>query len=77
MKRPVRIVEPAPEVQSKIIRARKAIVSQKSRYIECPYCHHNAIVVFEDTRGHVQAKCKSCGRETVFDVLSMRRLSLR
>lgn len=27
-----------------------------------------------DTRGHVEAKCKKCGRITVFNVLSMRRL---
>lgn len=44
---------------------------------ELRYCGHNSIAVFEDTRGHVQAKCKACGRETVFDVLSMRRLKLR
>ena len=31
-------------------------------------------LVFEDTRGHVQTKCKACGRETVFNVLEMRRL---
>ena len=45
--------------------------------MKCPYCGHNSIAVFEDTKGHVQAKCKACGRETVFDVLSMRRLKLR
>ena len=38
------------------------------------YCRHNSIIVFEDTRGHVQTKCKACGRETVFNVLEMRRL---
>ncbi len=76
MKSKVRITEPPPDVQIKIRRARSAIASQKRRMVECPYCHHNAIVVFEDTRGHVQAKCKACGRETVFDVLSMRRLLL-
>ena len=35
---------------------------------------HLSIIVFEDTRGHVQTKCKACGRETVFNVLEMRRL---
>lgn len=74
MKSKVRVSEPSSEVQFKIRKARTAIASQKQRMVECPYCHHNAIVVFEDTRGHVQAKCKACGRETVFDVLSMRRL---
>lgn len=67
---------PTAEMLLKIKEARSAIASQKSRMVKCPYCKHNAIAVFEDTRGHVQTKCKACGRETVFDVLSMRRLQL-
>ena len=63
-----------PEMQIKIIRAKDAIASQKPRIVRCPYCRHNSIIVFEDTRGHVQTKCKACGRETVFNVLEMRRL---
>ena len=74
MAKDIRVTEPSLEMQEKIKRARRAIVSQKTRMVKCPYCQHNAIAVFEDTRGHVQAKCKRCGRETVFDVLSMRRL---
>lgn len=77
MSKSIRVSEPSSEMQVKIVRARNAIASQKPRYVKCPYCNHNSIVVFEDTRGHVQAKCKACGRETVFDVLSMRRLRLR
>lgn len=77
MAKDIRVTEPSLEMQEKIKRARCAIVSQKTRMVKCPYCQHNAIAVFEDTRGHVQAKCKRCGRETVFDVLSMRRLKLR
>ena len=77
MAKDIRVAEPSLEMQEKIKRARRAIVSQKTRMVKCPYCQHNAIAVFEDTRGHVQAKCKRCGRETVFDVLSMRRLKLR
>ena len=65
---------PSTEMTIKIRKARSAVASQKQRSIRCPYCLHNTIIVFEDTRGHVQAKCKLCGRETVFDVLSMRRL---
>ena len=65
---------PSPELMMKVHRARAAVASQKQRKIRCPYCHHNTIVVFEDTRGHVQSKCKLCGTETVFDVLSMRRM---
>lgn len=77
MSRNIRITEPSAEMQLKIRRACNAIASQKKRMVKCPYCLHNSIAVFEDTRGHVQAKCKNCGRETVFDVLSMRRLKLR
>lgn len=77
MSRSVRVSEPSPEMQVKIQRARRAITNQKMRMMKCPYCGHNSIAVFEDTKGHVQAKCKACGRETVFDVLSMRRLKLR
>lgn len=73
MNRTPQIHEPSQELQAKIVRARNAIAGQKMRYIKCPYCKRNSIVVFEDTRGHVQTKCKACGRETVFDVLSMRR----
>ena len=76
MRRNIRVSEPSAEMQMKIRMARHAISSQKMRMVKCPYCHHNSIAVFEDTRGHVQAKCKVCGRETVFDVLSMRRLLL-
>ncbi len=69
----IRITEPSAEIQQKIVRARMAIANQEPRYIKCPYCKHNSIVVYEDTRGHVESKCKKCGRITVFDVLSMRR----
>ena len=76
MRKNIRVTEPSAEMQNKIKRARQAISDQKMRMVQCPYCKHNSIGVFEDTRGHVQAKCKLCGRETVFDVLSMRRLRL-
>lgn len=76
MAKDIRVSEPSLEMQEKIKRARRAIASQKMRTVKCPYCQHNTIIVFEDTRGHVQAKCKRCGHETVFDVLSMRRLKL-
>ena len=76
MRKNIRVTEPSAEMQMKIRMARNAISSQKMRMVKCPYCQHNSIAVFEDTRGHVQAKCKQCGRETVFNVLSMRRLLL-
>ena len=74
MRRNIRVSEPSAEMQVKIKKAVCAVSNQKSRLVKCPYCTHNSIVVFDDTRGHVQAKCKLSGRETVFDVLSMRQL---
>lgn len=73
----VAIRESSEEMICKIRRARDAIAGQKSRYVKCPYCCHNAILVFEDATGHIQAKCKNCGKETVYDVLSMRRTKRR
>ena len=53
----IRVQEPTPELIEKIRRARVAISQQKPRYLKCPYCQHNAIAVYEDTRGHVESKC--------------------
>lgn len=74
MKKNIRVSEPSPEMLEKIVRARTAIASQRERNLKYPYCLHNTITVYEDTRGHVEMKCKKCGRVTVFNVLSMRRL---
>lgn len=74
MSKNIRISEPSAEMMGKIIRARQAIAEQKPRFIKCPYCQHNSIVVYEDTRGHVETKCKKCGKVTVFDVMNMRRI---
>ena len=74
MSKNIRISEPSPEMMGKIIRARQAIAEQKPRFIKCPYCQHNSLVVYEDTRGHVETKCKKCGKVTVFDVMNMRRI---
>jgi len=41
----------------------------KSRTLKCHYCEHNSIIVFEDSRGHVQAKCKKCGQESIYNVV--------
>lgn len=67
----------SPEMMQKIRCSSDEVAEQKSRFIKCPYCNSKSIRVFEDTRGHVQTKCKVCGKETVFDVLSMRRVSFR
>ena len=53
----IHVQEPSEEMKQKIVRARQAIATQKSRFLKCPYCQHKAISVFDDTRGHVEAKC--------------------
>lgn len=75
MSRNIRVTEPSVEMQKKIRRACEAIAQQKKRMVKCPYCQHNSIAVFEDARGHVETKCKKCGKIIVIDVLNMRRLS--
>ncbi len=67
MSRLNRVTEPPPEVMVKICQAQRAVASQKMRTLKCPYCGRSAIIVFEDTRGHIQTKCKHCGQEVVFD----------
>jgi ribosomal protein S27E len=44
----------------------------KSRTLKCHYCEHKSIVVYEDSRGHVQAKCRKCGKESVYNVVLRR-----
>jgi len=73
----IRVREPTPELIEIIRRARVAISQQKPRGLKCLDCQHNVIAVYEDTRGHVESKCKKCGRITVFAVLNMRRLRPR
>lgn len=53
MSKNIRITEPSAEMLGKIIRAREAIAAQKPRYIKCPYCQHNSIVV-SNTDDHLR-----------------------
>ena len=41
----------------------------KTRTLKCHYCEHKAIVVFEDSRGHIQTKCKKCNTEAIYNVV--------
>lgn len=68
MSRVNRMIGPSQEIVNKIHQAQKAIALQKMRALKCPYCGRSTIIVFEDTRGHIQTKCKSCRQETVFHV---------
>ncbi len=66
--------DPCEELQEKIRRAREAVATKARRTIRCPYCRHNAIVVFADATGYVQTKCAKCRTELVIDVVNMRRI---
>lgn len=65
---------PNPEMLLKMQIAIEMIADQNERIVKCPLCSHNAIIVFEDTRGHVRTKCKKCNEEIVLDVMNMRKL---
>lgn len=69
MSKRIHIKEPSADVMQIIWRSMLAISEQKPRIIKCHYCHHTAIVVFDDTRGHIQSKCKLCGKENIFEVV--------
>lgn len=69
-------VPPTPDMMDKIRQAEAAVAGHGCRSMKCPYCHHRSIIVFDDARGHIQSKCKVCGRETVFDLVNMRRIPL-
>jgi len=64
------LTEGLPEpVLAKIRKHAEGTETQKSRMLTCHYCEHKAIKVFEDSRGHVQAKCKKCGEESIYNVV--------
>ena len=44
----------------------------RKRTLVCHFCEHKAIVVFENSRGHVQTKCKKCNRESIYNVVFRR-----
>ncbi len=63
-------------VLAKIRRHSEGTDKLNTRALECHYCQHKSIIVFEDSTGHVQTKCKNCGRESVYNV-SLRRYRAR
>lgn len=60
------------EILEKIRKNSAGTKSLKTRNLKCPYCNHLSIVVFEDSRGHVQAKCRKCGKESIYNVMLRR-----
>ena len=54
--------------------SRNIRVSEPSAEMQIKIIRAKDAVASQKPRGHVQTKCKACGRETVFNVLEMRRL---
>jgi len=48
----------------------------QTRTLLCHYCRHKSIIVYEDSRGHVKAKCKKCNRESIYNVVLRRNGSV-
>jgi transposase-like protein len=68
MSRSVRMSPPSGTMQMEMLHARQAMDGHPYYMMKCPYCHRSAIRIFEDTRGHIQIKCKTCRKETIFNV---------
>ena len=62
------------EILAKLRKHSAGSESKKSRSVGCFYCGHMIIVVYEDSKGHIQAKCKKCRREAIYNV-ALRRSS--
>ena len=56
------------EILVKIRRNTAGTDGLRTRSLRCPYCNHRSIIVFEDSIGHVQAKCTKCGKESIYNV---------
>ena len=63
------------EMLAKIRRHSAGTERLSSRTIGCHYCKHKTIIVFEDSRGHIQAKCKRCGKEAIYNLLLRRNFA--
>jgi uncharacterized protein with PIN domain len=61
-----------PEIIERIRRHSDGAEMLKSRMARCHYCNHNSVKLFEDSRGHVQAKCNACGRESLYNAVLCR-----
>ena len=70
MSRINRVIEPTAEVMMKLYQAKIAVATQHARVLKCPYCGRSVLIVYEDTSGHIQTKCRVCGQAVLFAVRS-------
>jgi len=61
------------DVIAKIRRHSAGAEDKKSRAIGCHYCGFKMIVVYEDSTGYVNAKCKKCSMNAIYNVALRRR----
>ena len=40
----------------------------KTRALTCHFCEHKAVIVYEDSRGHIQTKCQKCRKQSIHNV---------
>jgi len=55
-------------VLAKIRKHSEGAENLSSRFLPCHYCKHNAIMVYADSKGHVGAKCRKCGKSAIYNV---------
>ncbi len=60
------------DVLARIRRHAEGTEGLATKVMKCHYCEHKAITVYEDSRGHVRAKCKKCGMEGIYNVVLRR-----
>ena len=60
------------DVLAKVRKHSAGTENLKKRTLVCHFCDHKAIVVFENSRGHVQTKCKKCNKESIYNVVLRR-----
>ncbi len=44
-------------------------VELERKAIKYPCCKHKTIIVFNDTKGHIQVKCRKCKREIMMNIV--------
>ena len=64
------------ELQTKIQKHAAGAENLGSRKLPCHYCEHKAIIIYEDSQGHIGVKCRKCGKEGVYNVRLRRRAAI-
>ena len=64
-----------PEVlMDRIQRHSAGTEGRATRHMKCHHCEHNSIVVFENSTGYIQIKCKKCGAEGIYNLMLRRNI---